>query len=259
VHRYSVQSNHRNGNHADPKGIPMRTTMKDQFTAEQRAEWKPKIIARNTFRFEQNGETVYRLHSTDVARKRPDGSVILNSGGWRTLTTRDRMNSVLPAGVSLYQSKGNWYLKSGEKQVAYFDGIQVPQCFESQTMANKAKKTETKENKLRSQILKFTAKLDKLECLPEPDAGDCWYCSMRETKTGKPLGEASGNTEHLLSHIKEGYLHGSLIFNALEFVGYNNPSYIWHLENRNLKEGKKTDWTKRALRKYLYRKLGLAA
>ena len=28
-------------------------------------------------------------------------------------------------------------------------------------------------------------------------------------------------------------LHGSLIMNALKYVGYREPGFIWHMENAN--------------------------
>jgi len=43
---------------------------------------------------------------------------------------------------------------------------------------------------------------------------------MRDTITGKPLGDITRNNDHLLSHIKEGYIMGSLIYNALIYSGY---------------------------------------
>lgn len=235
----------------------MRTTLSSQFDTDQRKEWKPKIVARNTFRYERDGETVVRLHETDIVRKRSDGSVILNSGGWKTVTTKDRMNYHLPAGYAIYQERGLWYVlrRSDRLRVSYFDGIRVPQCFDK--IPAKAAQAEQREKKLRAQIQKFVSKLDKLECLPEPSAGDCFYCQMRVVDSGKPLGEATGNNDHILEHIREGYLHGSLILNALRWAGYRVPEVIWQLANRDLQGKQKPAMVKRALKRYLYRQCGL--
>lgn len=235
----------------------MRTNMRDQFTAAERAEWRPKIIARNTFRYTREDETVIRLHATDVARVLPSGAVVLNSGGYKTVTTKDRMNTVLK-GYSLYQSKGLWYVRrySDGKTVPYYDGIMVPKCFDVSGPAHRAaERNEKRETALRAKVLKFVKQLDKLECLPNPSQGDCWLCSLQD-KDGHQWGE--GDPSHILSHVRESYLHGSLILNALKWAGYNNPGFIWQLGNRDLKEGK-TPWhAKNALRRYLYRQLGLA-
>lgn len=106
-----------------------RTNLGDQFNSEQRKAWQPKIICRNTFRFVRDGETVIRLHSTDIVRKLIDGSVVLNSGGWKSVTTKDRMNAQLPDGYRLMQEKGVWYVGRGwndAARVPYFDGMNVP-------------------------------------------------------------------------------------------------------------------------------------
>lgn len=238
----------------------MRTNLSSQFDAGQRKAFSPKIIARNTFRYTVGDETVIRLHATDIVRKRPDGSVILESGGWKTVTTKDRMNGALPAGYSLSQSSGMWSIRrhSDGASVAYFDGIQVPQCFDN--ASTKGEKVAAREEKLRKDIRKFVSKLDKLECLPEPSQGDCWFCAMRD-KDGKSMGD-HGSSDHIIEHIKEGYLHGSLIWNALKWAGYSSPEFIWQLENADRKQGRKLHNggnVKRALKRYLYRQCGLVS
>lgn len=62
----------------------------------------------NTF----NGLTVVRYHDTDILRF-SDDAIILDSGGWRTATTKLRMNqasSQFGLGIHVYQSKGKWYV-----------------------------------------------------------------------------------------------------------------------------------------------------
>jgi hypothetical protein len=55
------------------------------------------------------------------------------------------------------------------------------------------------------------------DTLRTPDGGDCWMCAF--TTQGKTLGDTSGNHEHLLSHMDEGYIHGSLLVNAMREYG----------------------------------------
>lgn len=243
-----------------------RTNLSSQFTLEQRKTWKPKIVARNTFKYEKDGATVIRLHGTDVVEKRTDGSCVLNSGGWRTVTTKDRMQSHMPDGYALLQEKGIWYVvkidhgyawDKTNPRVPYFDGIEIPKCFVAS--GKSGEKELAKQEKERLAIRKFVARLDKLQCLPDPSSGDCFYCQMRTVKEGKPLGEAIGDSDHIRSHIKEGYLHGSLILNALRFVGYRDPQFIGALENQDMARGKKPTRIKRALKRYLYRQLGLVS
>jgi hypothetical protein len=63
------------------------------------------------------------------------------------------------------------------------------------------------------------------------------------------MGEATGDKTHLVSHLEEGYMMGSLIFSALKWAGYREPALIWHM--------RLTDSIVRAVRRYLRRQLGL--
>ena len=47
------------------------------------------------------------LHNNGIA-KRMDGKLYIRSAGWRTLTTKERLNGI--SGVNVYQSNFDWYL-----------------------------------------------------------------------------------------------------------------------------------------------------
>lgn len=237
----------------------MRTTMRSQFTPDQRATCKPKIIARNTFQYKDAiGGTVTRLHSTDIVRSLGAGRIKLDSGGWRTMTTKDRMQSAIGP-YRLWQDKGQWFVGGdGNDAVPYYDGMILPDAFKKRGKADKA---AAKELKLRASVKKFCNKLDGMKELPVPSNGDCWFCCMHVADgkdKGKPLGDV-GHADHILSHIKEGYLHGSLIMNALTHAGYKDPRFIWQMENSARARNEKPYFAKRALRRYLYAKLGLVS
>ena len=89
-----------------------------------------KRIANNTIRFEtlDTDKTllqVFRHRGTDVVTYAPaTGHYILNSGGWQTLTTKDRINRFSPA--RLYQSKHEWFIDDrAGKPVEFEDGMTV--------------------------------------------------------------------------------------------------------------------------------------
>lgn len=67
-----------------------------------------------------DGSIGIMLHSTYVVKIHPDNSATLNTGGWYSSTTKDRMNKYSP--VRVYQRKGQWYLENGEE---YEDGVVV--------------------------------------------------------------------------------------------------------------------------------------
>lgn len=50
-----------------------------------------------------------RLHGTYVVKFYANGTTELNSGGYRTVTTKDRMNRYLPFGARIWQQDGTWY------------------------------------------------------------------------------------------------------------------------------------------------------
>lgn len=177
-------------------------------------------VAHNTYaRKLENGDIAIKLYATDVLVFHTNGAVTVNSGGYRTGTTKDRINSFLPAGLPrLYQAKGVWNWGSG---VPFSEGDKIgPRgTLKVNSASLKKKKAEESEAaKLTKRINKF-AKLcaDSLP-LPEPSGGDCWYCVMRTTE-GIPLGEKAKDTGHLISHMEEGYVVPSLVYRALEKSG----------------------------------------
>ncbi len=55
-----------------------------------------------------------QLHNTIVVEKIGKSTVVLNSGGWRTVTTKQAMNHALrqlfPNAPFVRQTKGNWFV-----------------------------------------------------------------------------------------------------------------------------------------------------
>jgi hypothetical protein len=69
-------------------------------------------VGNNTYAYIQaDGSVAIELHGTNVVVIYPDNSVMLNSGGWRTHTTKKRINQYSP--VKIYQEKYQWYLNDG--------------------------------------------------------------------------------------------------------------------------------------------------
>jgi hypothetical protein len=69
-------------------------------------------VGNNTYAYIQaDGSVAIELHGTNVVVIYPDDSVMLNSGGWRTVTTKKRINQYSP--VKVYQKNHEWYLQDG--------------------------------------------------------------------------------------------------------------------------------------------------
>lgn len=75
---------------------------------------KSRKVGNNTYaEIEYDNSVSIRLHGTAVVRFYPNGLVKLNSGGWQTSTTKDRINKYSP--VKVYQKKYVWYLEDGSE------------------------------------------------------------------------------------------------------------------------------------------------
>lgn len=69
-------------------------------------------IGNNTYAtIQPDGSVTIRLHATDVVTIYPDDAVKVNSGGWRTSTTKNRINKYSP--VKVYQKNHQWYFDDG--------------------------------------------------------------------------------------------------------------------------------------------------
>jgi len=223
-----------------------------------------KRIANNTVKYERmNGDVVYRLHNTDIVTKHSDGTFTLNSGGWKTITTKDRINLYAPAHV--YSGNGTWYVE----KIPFFDGMRVnADGTVIGADQDKADKAEKEAKALKAKIAKFVRKIDDCEELPMPNSGDCWICGMfhpEPANDGNKLefnhikGQSGpgGDLTCLMSHIDEGYLHGSLLVNAMRWKGYTDQGISLYYGMAQRPGRGNRDAFKRALRQYLGRKLGL--
>ena len=69
------------------------------------------------------------LHNTDIYRinwsHSGSSTITLDSGGYQTVTTKDRMNRFLPLGYRVYQKDFDWYLQTPEGTREYQDGMQI--------------------------------------------------------------------------------------------------------------------------------------
>ena len=82
---------------------------------------KTRKVGNNTYaEILEDGSVGIVLHNTCVVKIHPDNSATLNTGGWYTSTTKDRINKYSP--VRVYQKKGKWYLNDG---TSYEDGVTV--------------------------------------------------------------------------------------------------------------------------------------
>lgn len=220
----------------------MSRTKKDLLEGITKEVLKSRKIANNTLEiwYKDNSRAI-RLHNTDVITF-INNTIVLNSGTWRTPTTKDRINKYSGLKRLINQDRGIWYINGS----MFYDGIVLD--LKGNIISKILEPDLLKIAKIKRQITNF-CNFITVENLPLPDNGDCWYCLMKEVETGKSLGDCNNNHDHLISHLKEGYLHGSLLVNAMLEAGYRNEQIGFHYQLKCI------DTFKRTLRRYLQKRL----
>jgi hypothetical protein len=76
-----------------------------------------------------NGDLTVKLYTTDILKK-IGNKIILNSGGFKTSTTKERINQFLGNyGFKVYQQAGTWFINNSRndkiKDVEFIDGIEL--------------------------------------------------------------------------------------------------------------------------------------
>ncbi len=203
-----------------------------------------------------------RLHRTDVVKLHSDGTYTLDSGGWRTVTTKARINEYSPA--RLYQSNNIWYVGDA----VYHDGIKVDASGkpigETEAPAVVQRKKRKLDKQVREYIVGFAADAVEKGGLTQPGNGDCWACLFKaQSQNGEQGRLFSKGTDvhadqpmgfdHLFQHFSEKYYVPSLLWKAIQAHGYANPAVIWHHLDSQVKAGR-TEGVIRELAQY-FRKL----
>ena len=93
-------------------------------------------VATNVFT-DANGDLCVMYHGTVVWRRRLDGSITLHTDGWKTATTKLRMNQAFnqfgPAYYFVYQKAGSWFvgIRGTDKVLAFDDtSIDLPRIID---------------------------------------------------------------------------------------------------------------------------------
>lgn len=206
-----------------------------------------------------------RLHHTDVVTLHPDGSQTLDSGGWRTVTTKDRINAYAP--VRVFSDRGSWFVVptfpgagpiDWERRYAFADGMRV-------YPDGKVEGAGIDETAIRKRVLRMIGEYIKGYAdsvrnvgLTPPSNGDCWGCYMKTASAdGKALPPGKGDitgVDHYLSHFEEKYYVPSLYWRAIQPRGilanpHYNPNAVWAIADAEAKRGR-TDMIERDLRRY---------
>ena len=103
------------------------TTKKDSLASIKHDVMRSKKIGNNTFEvIYKDGKRAIRLHTTDIITF-VGGRYVLNTNGWETVTTKDRINKYIPHGY-VYQHNFIWYVRTeSEGDIEYYDNMMFDQ------------------------------------------------------------------------------------------------------------------------------------
>lgn len=231
---------------------------------------KSRIIDNNTVRYEtENGDTIIRLHLTDIITFKPNGDTIIHVGGWQTITTKDRINKFLLDDWQIFQEKNIWYLTdkdwhNPDRKIHVFqDGITIKKNGTVKNTGKDVKAIEKLDKKMKVYINGFMKQLINRK-IDKPNGGDCWDCCLVDDN-GRCMGDLS-KSDHILSHFKDKYYVPSLLMNAIEEIPISQAAkhcigywMKYHDQKSEFYERVATPQIKKSLTRYLRRRLGMAA
>ena len=172
-----------------------------------------------------------KLYNTNVVTFERDGTIKLDSGGYRTITTHNRINDAIREHkLSIYQENDIWYVTDGTRSTIFKDGMIITNGkIETKDDDATFKYYKKRVDKLVSVYIKgFLNHLDEVG-LEDPSDGDCWSCllktvDMSEIVKTEPCIEPLG-LDHYFSHFEEKYYVPSLLFNAIVQRGYSQTAW----------------------------------
>jgi hypothetical protein len=268
------------GKTADGAVMDSRKLENNTYLIRQNVHWADKDGEHQT----ERGPIAVRLHTTDVVTFHRDGIIELDTGGWYTVTTKDRMNKYLPPPFKIFSERGTWhvalsyktvhhaqphpsyswrnanhkyeYIPSGvdewdsrelDESVPYFDGIQLDTL--TNTVVNSEripdeKAREKRNNETRRQIKRYVALYTDARVEELVE-------QAQQNGTGGDcwfclIGPDYTDPDHLHSHMAEKYTMFTVMMNALKAKGYRDPVFVMSFA---------PDLVRRAISVYLRKRL----
>lgn len=80
-----------------------------------------KKVASNTHLLRVGEDISVRLYNTIILTFKPNGTVTINAAGWKTVTTRNRINDLIGPHLGVYSSGGTWHITA--RQVEKHDTV----------------------------------------------------------------------------------------------------------------------------------------
>lgn len=201
-------------------------------------------VANNTLQYtvenpggKRSGYTYISLHDTDIISVHKDGDITIDTGGFNTPTTRDRINQFgRPLGVRVHTAKGVLHVNGVpcHRRAWVYPGGKV-----------KSDMGERNLDRLRSELDSFMAEW-KAEGLPADSVGDPWILS------------ASIGEDTMRDWVRTRYVFRNFAFMAFVFSGLTEQDAAMWLHDIDRRGGKLDGREIGKLRRFARRHMGLA-
>jgi len=176
-----------------------------------------------------------RLHATQIIKylNNSDQDIILDSGGWQTVTTKQRLNQFSPA--QIYSKKGIWYIYHEDNRYPFHDGITID-CHGKPVNVQSDNGSDAKLKRQLDRMVRhyidgycthLITEVNTHGVIPQPSNGDCWGCLMKPVEKGSVAHDQAMGFDHFLSHFEDRYYVPSLLWDAIANRG--NPGVCWSL------------------------------
>ena len=94
-----------------------------ELTPADLAAYVGRKLAHNTYvESDHDGSIGVRFHSTRILTFHPEGSFTVSTGGYRSVTTKQRLNALFPAGYRIFQKAYAWHIDTPEGTFPFEDG-----------------------------------------------------------------------------------------------------------------------------------------
>ena len=197
------------------------------------------------------GEDVHvRLHNTDVVVIHPDDSMTLDSGGWRTPTTKERICSIIGWKVGVIsQDKGLWYYlphgigwQDKEKWVMFADGLTIAASGKVISGAGDLATVEAAKRKVDKFVKKYI---------------DGFVKHVEKNGMQYPVDESASfvGLRRLVQDMSSCHYPGLLLWHATVDRRYGKPDFVYQMHMMGLaKEGRDKrhdlEWVRDVLRSF---------
>lgn len=183
-----------------------------------------KPIGNNTRLVQVDSDYAIRLHNTNIVIYKPDGSIVLDSGGYRTWTTKDRINEYAHD-IHVTQDMGLWYVNVRGQTILFEDHMTIPAT--GPIAANDGydmQKAKIAVDRMASKYIKGYVANMMEHGITRSTSGDCFGCSMSDATNPKNM-EPMGY-DHYLDHFEEKYYVPSIFLKAIAEKNYSNPGMV---------------------------------